>query len=175
MSTYTLLEFSDLESTNDFLKENHAYFPHMTFIKADYQSKGRGQFDRTWESEGSKNLLFSILLKKIHIDQNKRIKDWVIENIQQILLNYKCPTIYKEPNDLYIENKKICGILIEGELSDIHYDYLVIGVGLNVNQMHFNEQKAISMRYLLGYDISIKELFQTILTRLTQTYQRYVV
>jgi BirA family transcriptional regulator, biotin operon repressor / biotin---[acetyl-CoA-carboxylase] ligase len=175
MSTYTLLEFSSLESTNDFIKENHAYFPHMTFIRADHQTKGRGQFDRIWESEDSKNLLFSVLVKKINIDQRKKIKDWIIENIQQILLGYKLPTLYKEPNDLYIENKKICGVLIEGELDDFEYDFVVIGVGLNVNQIEFKEQNAISMKYLLNQDVSIKTLFDQVVTRLMQTYYRYIV
>jgi len=175
MSTFTLLEFSSLESTNDFLKENQAYFPHMTFIRADHQTKGRGQFDRIWESEAAKNLLFSVLVKKINIDQRKKIKDWIIENIQQILLGFKLPTLYKEPNDLYIENKKICGVLIEGELTETEYEYVVIGVGLNVNQIEFKEQNAISMKYLLNIDTSIKDLFDHIVTRLTQTYHRYIV
>ena len=172
---HTIIEFSNLDSTNDFLKENHSYFPHMTFIKTDYQTKGRGQFDRLWQSDAGKNLLFSILLKSIHVDQLQKIKQWVVDNIRHVLLSFKLSAIFKEPNDLYIEGKKICGILIEGNLTESNYDYLIIGIGINVNQTAFDGFSAISMKYLLSHDISVKVLFNQIVLRLLKTYHAYVV
>ncbi len=77
MISYTLLEFEELDSTSNFLKENQTYFPNMTIIKTNHQTQGRGQFDRQWESKAGENLLFSILLKDIDVSKTYDIKRWI--------------------------------------------------------------------------------------------------
>lgn len=87
MISYTLLEFDELISTSNFLKENQTYFPHMTFVKVNHQTEGRGQYDRKWESDANQNLLFSILLKHINVSNMLEIKRWVVSSIMKYLRN----------------------------------------------------------------------------------------
>src|SRR5690554_8185763 len=59
-----LMEFDIIDSTNEYLKNNYQKLPNFTIVKANYQTKGRGQFGRVWESNYNENLLFSLLIKK---------------------------------------------------------------------------------------------------------------
>jgi BirA family transcriptional regulator, biotin operon repressor / biotin---[acetyl-CoA-carboxylase] ligase len=171
MTSYTLLEFDNLESTSDFLKENHSYFPHMTFIRANYQSKGRGQYDRNWSSNASENLLFSILLK----DQNLnpiQIKTWIMESLISFIQSFKLIPYYKEPNDIYVEDQKICGILIETKSNGKEYDYVIVGIGLNVNQDQFDKLNATSIKLLTNINFQLKDVFSKLINVLMTDYKK---
>ncbi|MCR3906383.1 MAG: biotin--[acetyl-CoA-carboxylase] ligase [Tenericutes bacterium] len=174
MISYTLLEFDTLTSTSDFLKENYSYFPHMTLIKASFQSQGRGQYDRTWESNPNENLLFSILLKDINVSKAYEIKLWVMETLVQHLQNQGINVYFKEPNDLYVGDKKICGILIETKSSENNFDYVVIGIGLNINQTEFKNFDATSIKNELHQSIDIKKHFNQLLNLLVNQYEKYI-
>jgi BirA family biotin operon repressor/biotin-[acetyl-CoA-carboxylase] ligase len=171
MISYTLLEFDSLESTSDFLKENHSYFPHMTFIRSNYQTKGRGQFDRIWDSNKSENLLFSILLKDFILNPID-IKRWVMESLISFVQSFKLIPYFKEPNDIYVEDQKICGILIETKTNGKEYDYVIVGIGLNVNQMHFDKLNATSIKLLTKTDFHVKDVFTKLLNQLTSDYKK---
>ena len=157
MINYTLMEFEELESTSNFLKENHSYFPHMTIIRAYHQTKGRGQFNRQWESVPKENLLFSILLKDISFEKMESIKSDIRDTMVSFLADHGIYATFKEPNDIYVEHQKICGILIETKASHAHYDYIIIGIGLNVNQVDFQEDRPVSMRLItqVTYDLNV--------------------
>lgn len=166
---YTLLEFDVIDSTNDFLKEHHPYFPHFTCVRAGYQQKGRGQFDRLWESKAHENLLFSLLLKKIQSQDLDVLKSWVITQLCLFFNDYNIKPTFKEPNDLYVGDHKLCGILIETITSDTLFDVVIIGIGINVNQVVFETPHAISFARLTNQIYDIPALFQSIVLRLYQT------
>ncbi|TNF08298.1 MAG: biotin--[acetyl-CoA-carboxylase] ligase [Bacillota bacterium] len=174
MIPYTLLEFDEVDSTSNFLKENHTYFPHMTIIRADHQTEGRGQFDRKWESEPKDNILFSILLKDIKFDQMYKIKSWVITALMNFLHEHGILVSFKEPNDLYVDDKKICGILIETQSDYDAFNYAVIGIGMNVNQTVFNHPKATSLKIENDQTYDVDQLFEALLNTLMKEYQRIV-
>ncbi|MDY0074450.1 MAG: biotin--[acetyl-CoA-carboxylase] ligase [Acholeplasmataceae bacterium] len=171
---YTLLEFEELISTNDFLKENHSYFPHMTIIRANHQTKGRGQFERKWQSNASENILCSILLKKIKTHQSHEIKRWVLLSLIRFFENYGLVPSFKEPNDIYVNHQKIAGILIESLSSDIIFDHLIIGIGININQTEFEKIEATSLSKESHHTFDLKEVFNLFLKLLVASYPNYI-
>jgi len=171
MLNYTLLEFDSLESTNDFLKENHSYFPHLTIIRTNYQTKGRGQYDRTWSSNPNDNLLFSILIKDSKVNPFQ-IKSWILEALMTFFQSFNLIPFYKEPNDIYINEKKICGILIETKATNKDFDYIIIGVGLNINQQSFDGLNATSLKIETSQTFHIKQLFQKLIDEMIKGYKK---
>ncbi len=174
MVAYTLLEFEELTSTNDFLKENHTYFPHFTFIRADVQTQGRGQYDRTWQSNKGENLLFSVLLKQVNASQSDALKRWIMDTLIDVLQSIGISPHFKEPNDLYVDDKNICGILIESMSMEHIFDVVIIGVGLNVNQMDFHGMNATSIQKQLHKSLGLHELFKQIVEAMASAYPRYL-
>ncbi|MBN2300352.1 MAG: biotin--[acetyl-CoA-carboxylase] ligase [Acholeplasmataceae bacterium] len=175
MISHTLLEFEELSSTSNFLKENQTYFPNMTFIRTNHQTQGRGQYDREWESQAGENLLFSILLKDINVSKAYDIKKWITTTLMLYFQKKDINVSFKEPNDIYFHDKKLCGILIETQSSSHIFDYVVIGIGINVNQVAFANEKATSIRQILSQKINISHLFNELLTMLTESYQHYIL
>lgn len=126
-------------------------------ILAEFQSAGKGQGKKQWESEAFKNLLFSIIIKpvtKTNTDPfiiNKTIALGLHQFISQLLPNEKVEI--KWPNDLLVNNKKICGILIENNFTGNSLNYSVVGIGLNVNQ-NFLSAKHIDACSLVDFNKS---------------------
>lgn len=175
MQSYTLLEFESLGSTNDFLKENHSYFPHMTFIRADHQEKGRGQHDRLWSSKPNENITCSVLLKDIDILKMPQIKAWIVDGLLAFLNEQGVNARFKEPNDLYVNDKKIAGILIETQSLEETFDYIIIGIGLNVNQTDFEGLNATSVAMETEPVESVTSFFRTLMSFLLTLYPRYLL
>lgn len=138
------IHLDSVDSTNSYLKKHYKELDNYTFVSANYQTNGKGRNDRDWKSENGKNLLFSLLLlDKQLISHYKELSIITAYSIIKELekLNIKDLSI-KWPNDVYVKDKKICGILLESvSVNDI--ECLVIGVGLNVNQENFNGEYRI--------------------------------
>lgn len=156
----TELRFKEMGSTSDYLKENYKDFSDFTVVRTDHQTKGRGQFDRTWQSEANKNLLCSVLLKDVEISKMDKIKNIVINSLSTTIKSYGLIPRFKAPNDLYINDKKICGILIENLIQDTCYLYVVIGFGLNVNQTEFTNLNATSIALENKITVDVESLYQ---------------
>jgi BirA family transcriptional regulator, biotin operon repressor / biotin---[acetyl-CoA-carboxylase] ligase len=167
---YTLIEFAELDSTNTLLKTYFDAFPHMTIIRTDYQTKGRGRYQRTWKSNKNENILFSILLKDIKVKQIEKINNWIIDTLIEFLFNKKLNPHFKKPNDIYIEDKKIAGLLFETKTIKDVFEYIVIGIGLNVNQKVFDFPQATSMSLETSETYHIKTLFQELFKDLLDKY-----
>ena len=134
------------------------------------QTKGRGQMNGLWESEQGKNLTFSVLkkVKDLPVQDQFLISICVSLAVYNTLKALKIPDIrVKWPNDILSGNFKICGILIENNISGFQITSSVIGIGLNVNQITFkNQPKAASLHLLLGEEIDLDELLKAILNNL---------
>lgn len=137
----------ELDSTNSVLLDKKNNFSHNgTVVLAEKQVKGKGRKDRIWYSAKSQNLTFSILLTdKKYFRKNLSLINfavslsvaYAIENLHQIR------TEVKWPNDVLVGGKKIAGILLESVSQGSTIDKVVIGVGLNVNQVLFQGNFAI--------------------------------
>ncbi len=183
------IKIEKLNSTNayllDLLKDNN--FSEGVVLVGVEQMDGRGQRGTTWESEPGKNLTFSILLKphflKIH-DQfflSQAVSLGVVKFIIQCLnleepnplnLDTNERVKIKWPNDVYVDNKKIAGILIENSLLSDSINYSIVGIGLNVNQIHFSATLAnpTSLKKIVGRDFDLENCLRQLCFCIEETY-----
>lgn len=159
--SYRIIHFDEIDSTNNYLKNSYKLLDNFTFVTTDYQSKGKGRNDRVWTSKKGENLMFSLLIKDTSLLKKYSALSIISAAEVAILLEtYGIKNVsIKWPNDVYVNDKKICGILLEGQI----LEYLVIGVGLNVNQKEFPDGlRRPATSYLLetGEKLNIDELKQ---------------
>lgn len=144
------------DSTNEVLREmiRKEKFPEGFVVHTDFQTAGKGQIGNSWESESGKNILFSLVLfpQKIRPDQQFLISQLVSLGIKNTLDEFTDGITVKWPNDIYWNNKKIAGILIENSLQGKQIKFTVVGVGLNVNQTEFvaSAPNPVSLRQIIG-------------------------
>ena len=171
-------------STNTLLKELIAKgeWPNgERFIRAGYQTAGRGQTGNGWESEADKNLLCSILLppnKNLHF-LNIAVSVAVHRVIQSVLCqcNGLCSVLsIKWPNDIYWKDKKVAGILVENAIVGSEVKYSIAGIGLNVNQTEFKSDapNPISLKQIYGTDFVVDELMQKLYAEVQRTWEEDV-
>jgi BirA family biotin operon repressor/biotin-[acetyl-CoA-carboxylase] ligase len=125
-----------LDSTNTWAKELAAQgAPEGTLVLAEEQREGRGRMGRRWVSPGYVNLLFSLLLRpRIHKDQVfLTTMILALATIEAIKSRTGLTSTIKWPNDIFARGKKLGGILTEFSLRQEDIDYVVVGLGLNVN------------------------------------------
>ena len=134
---YKEIHFDTIDSTNLYLKENYQSLDDFLIVSSDYQSLGRGRNERIWKSNKGENLLFSLLLKRQDIiSQGGFLSLVAAVSVSEILIKHGFKGVsIKWPNDIYIDGKKAVGILLEGQIKE----YLVIGIGVNVNQEDFED------------------------------------
>ncbi len=147
-----IIKLSATASTNDFLKQLNSTqkLEDYTVIITEHQTQGKGQRGSQWSVNPHKNLTFSILITNM-LTQNASIFDLNIAistAIIQALNKLEIPKLnIKWPNDILSEGKKIAGILIENNISSSGSISSVVGIGLNVNQIHFeNLPQASSLK-----------------------------
>jgi len=168
--------FESIDSTNNCAKAVAACGAHEgTIVVAEEQTAGRGRLGRIWKSNANENLMFSIVLRpNIDHDAINLLPLYVAvalsEGIEHLTgMKAEC----KWPNDLLINKKKVCGILIEASLRQNTVEHVVIGIGINVNQTRFDEPlkaKATSLKLEVGSNIDRNELFREILACLEKEY-----
>ena len=170
---YHYLHFDEIDSTNNYLKNSYQLLDNFTFVSADYQSKGKGRNDRVWESIKGLNLMFSILIKDPKLLEVSTILSLTTAvEFAKLLERYGIDNVsIKWPNDVLIGDKKVCGILLEGQLPN----YLVIGVGLNVNQKEFHNnlrRPATSMSNELDKDIDLEDLKEQLFPNIINNFNK---
>lgn len=156
------IHFNEIDSTNTYLKENYRIYKNLSFVDASYQSKGKGRLGRKWEASKDEALMFSVLIKDKKLLQNSPILSLVagsavFKYLQQIGLEN---VSIKWPNDIYVNGKKICGILLES-VSHEKIDAVIIGIGLNVNQETFPEgfyRTPTSIRLETGSTMDLRDI-----------------
>ena len=153
------IRLKDVPSTNEYIAENAATLENGTVVAADFQSKGRGRLDHKWVGEKGKALMFSILLKT-SLPQSLKVKTVFVCALAiklAIKKLYGITSYIKWPNDIYIENKKVAGILCQMQENSV-----ICGMGINVNQEEFKgeiKEKASSLYLITGIK---KELFEVL-------------
>lgn len=167
------IHFDEIDSTNKYLKDNFETLENFTFVSSDYQSGGKGREDRTWHSNKHENLLFSFLIKNKSLLKKFNVLSIGTATLVARFLELKGlkNVSVKWPNDVYVNDKKICGILLEGNVDK----FLAIGVGLNVNQTLFDGDYRVnptSMKIELKENINLEalevELFEFIFKHINQ-------
>ena len=172
-----IIKLDAIDSTNSYLKKiiSNKDVSDSTIVTAEFQTKGKGQLGANWESEDSKNLIFSIYKKDLGI----KVKDQFIISIIVSLALIKTlkknnlPNLrIKWPNDIMSENKKICGILIENIVKEKHIKHAVIGIGLNVNQTIFdNLPNASSIKKITGNTHNKDEILKELANNINRSFE----
>lgn len=173
-----LIHFDEIDSTNNYAKKiANEGCPHGTVIVAERQTMGRGRLGRCWESLNSDGLWFSIVLKPDMEPEKISIVTLaaaiaVVEGINETQ-GIVCGI--KWPNDIILNNYKLGGILTELSAEPEHINYVVVGIGINVNQERnaFDDEiknKATSIKIYLGKTVSRVRLLEGILSKFEKVY-----
>lgn len=171
-----IVKLNATDSTNLYLKNLilSTSPKDYTVVVAETQLKGRGQMGTTWESEAGKNLTFSVLKRivGVSVSDQFRLNQCVSLAIYETLWQLQVPDLsIKWPNDILSGRSKVCGILIENILSGNKLQASIIGIGLNVNQMEFNNLPNVSsLKRLLGQSLNLEELLRSIIDNLKRQF-----
>lgn len=170
--------FSELDSTNRYLKELAKEGATAgTVIIANKQSAGRGRLGRSFFSPEGTGIYMSILLRpEIELQKSVRITSMAAVAVARAIEQVSgIETKIKWVNDIFLNGKKVCGILTESGISTITgtLEYAVLGIGINVGNMQFPEELkdiATSICNECSYTITRNELIVEILKELEDWY-----
>ena len=142
-----------------------------TVFVADYQTRGRGQHSRFWESKTG-GLYYSLLINDpLTVTKDSSFTTLVAQRLGNIIFDITEMTVKVEwPNDLIVQDKKLGGILCERGTYHLSRNFLVIGIGLNLNQLEFSDNlqaSAISLRQITGKEYNKTVFIESITKELT--------
>ena len=148
-----------VDSTNSEVRRRFETLDNLSVIAAVSQTAGRGQGDHTWHSRVGVNLTFSLLLKfgdgfSLASRDQIAITYMMTLSLLSYLRNKNVKARIKWPNDIWVDDRKICGILIENVLTGPEMKYSIVGVGLNINETDFPSDlpNPTSLAILTGRD-----------------------
>lgn len=171
-----IIRLEEIDSTNRYLKDyREEGDEEMIVAVADYQAAGKGQGTHTWESEKGKNLLFSI---KVYPHWIPVRRQFVLSMagalaVKDALDSYVGNITLKWPNDVYWNDQKISGTLIENTIDSKGIKSCVFGIGLNVNQLvfHSDAPNPVSLAQILGHEVDRDEVLKKILDGFEKYYE----
>lgn len=168
--------FQTIDSTNNCARAlAGCWAEEGTVVIAEEQTAGKGRLGRTWLATPGENLTFSIILRPSLPSEEMNLLPLLVavgvaRAVESVIsMNVQC----KWPNDLLLDGKKFAGVLMEGVLSNNAVDYVVVGIGINVNQTLFPPElaeRATSLRLATGASINRDTLFRAILHSLETEY-----
>jgi len=151
--------------------------PEGAVIVANQQTAGRGQRGRVWETHPFQNLTTSIVLKPSFLEAEEHfyLTKVVTLALIQLLTERQVKDVkVKWPNDIYVGDHKIAGILIENQLKGNRIGTSVLGIGLNVNQINFPNylQKATSLKLITGQHELVTMILEELCESIEANYLR---
>ena len=156
----------EIDSTNSELRRRLQSLDNLSVIAARYQTAGRGQGTHTWLSPEDENLTFSILLRfgkggivQLPATEAVRITQAATLSIRSFLLSEGVQSRIKWPNDIWVADRKICGMLIENILDGPNVAFSIVGIGVNLNQQSFDPAlpNPVSLAQLTGRRYPLRE------------------
>ena len=182
-----LIELSEIDSTNMYAMEQiHAQKALSGSVyQTDFQTNGKGQHGRIWESQRGENLLCTYILE---LNTLKQGKNWVPSEqlglsaavalgTQAFFMEFAGEeTKIKKPNDIYWRDRKAGGILIENIVRGTDWTWTVIGIGLNINQTQFSNEAGnpVSLKQITGKDWDIKTMQKKLATALSASLNSWL-
>jgi len=161
-------------STNDIAVDyaNEGKLSEGAIVITHDQTAGKGQRGNHWESAPGKNLTFSVMLKPQFVsivrqfDLNIIVSLGILDYLKTLQSGFQV----KWPNDIYFEDKKVCGILIQNFLKKQNIDKSIVGIGLNVNQEAFKIATATSLSQINGSTYELQEVLENIASCIEARY-----
>ncbi|TSA17632.1 biotin--[acetyl-CoA-carboxylase] ligase [bacterium] len=169
--------FETIDSTNACARTlGDAGTQEGAVVVTNFQTSGRGRLGRTWLAEPDANLLFSVLLRpRISVDVSGQLTLYASVSIARAIEQcVGAPVECKWPNDLLLNGKKFCGILLENSSQQSELSYAVIGAGINVNQQSLSPEiasRATSLSIETGKTFDRKQVFHVVLQELDLLYK----
>ena len=161
------IHLEQIDSTNAYLQRLQSECDIRKWVvSADMQTAGKGMGSNSWESEVGKNLTFSLALDVSFLTAEKQfllseaVPLGIVEVLDKLLPVEKLSI--KWPNDIYYENRKLAGILINSTIKANMMGISIIGIGLNVNQMQFQDWPThpVSLKLITGKDFELQPLLE---------------
>ncbi|AHF79760.1 biotin--[acetyl-CoA-carboxylase] ligase [Thermococcus paralvinellae] len=171
-----IIYLQEVDSTNEFAKGIAPQEEEGTVIVADIQTKGKGRKLRVWSSPKG-GLWMSIILKpNVHPKHLTKLVFISALAVVETLAEFGIESKIKWPNDVLVGGKKICGILSEGKYSENRVEYVILGLGINVNNELPKELKdtATSIREVLGFEVPLIDVFKKLIGKLDKEYLQYL-
>ncbi len=155
-----IVELEETDSTNSWVAANRDALEMPSLVYARRQTAGRGQRGNSWESEPERNLCASAFFSPAGIPPHMQfaVSEAVALAVTDLLEEYGVEAKVKWPNDIYVGDRKICGILIEHAVTPGRILYTIAGMGVNLNQKRFvsDAPNPVSLTQLTGeeYDVA---------------------
>ncbi|NFR42414.1 biotin--[acetyl-CoA-carboxylase] ligase [Clostridium botulinum] len=178
----TIQYYFELPSTNKTAKQlaDNNNVNNGTLIIAEKQTLGKGRFDRKWTSPSSGIWMSLILKPNIPPSEASKITQIAAASVYKALLNFGINVSIKWPNDIFINGKKLCGILTEMKCDIDRIHYLVLGIGLNVNlnaEEITDELKDIATSLKLEFNKTFSKslILSEILNNFEPLYEKFIL
>lgn len=173
-----IIVLNEVESTNNYA--SHLILSNAaeegTVVLTQFQKNGRGQLGNGWESEAGKNMLATVILYPRFLNAGKQflLSKIVSLSLVEFLKNKSGDVSIKWPNDIYVGNKKIAGILIENSIKGSTLFSSLLGIGLNLNQQKFlsDAPNPISLNQITGEEYNIETVVFEILESIFKWYKK---
>lgn len=154
-----IVRLEEVDSTNSYIMREVSRLDAPVMVSAVRQTAGQGQRGNSWEAEPGKNLTFSIFYRPFQLPPMAQfaMSEAVALAVVDFLGRHGIEAKVKWPNDIYVGDKKICGILIRHSVMGGAVSYSVIGVGIDVNQTVFlsDAPNPVSMKQITGVDYNL--------------------
>lgn len=168
-----------VDSTNRYLRDEADNLwvegKEIVAVTARHQTAGRGQRGNVWSSKDGENLLLSMLVRpgnSLEVANQFLLSQAVAVSLHAAMKCYGIETRLKWPNDIYVGNRKLAGTLVELDYSGAFVNQAIVGIGLNVNQTEFPpmDRVPVSMKMLLGRDVSVEDVMRDVLCNFSHYY-----
>ncbi|MDO5760400.1 MAG: biotin--[acetyl-CoA-carboxylase] ligase [Bacteroidota bacterium] len=179
MYKYEILKLDSVDSTQTFLMERDENLDLQEFytVYTSNQSAGKGQGEHKWESEKDKNICFSFLLRPVFINPADQyiITQIISLAIVQTLRDYGLKEVkIKWPNDIYVKENKICGILVQNKIIGREFATSYVGIGININQTQFSfAPNPTSLCLETNKEFDKYKVFQKVMQNIIDLYTKY--
>ena len=169
-----IIHLSDVDSTNNFAAKlfSDKLCQNGSVIMSDCQTNGKGQRGSIWQSENGKNLLCTFVYRPDNLSvENQAQINWATSlAVLKTLGKFGLIAKIKWPNDVLVNETKICGILIENQVSGNFLSTSFIGIGLNINQQNFFDFPATSIRNETGNTFLIREILDGLIKEMNHYF-----
>lgn len=156
---FEIIAIPSTDSTNSWVAANRDSLPMPVLVYTRWQRAGRGQRGNSWESEPGKNLLASALFRPAGVEPRAQfcVSEAVALAVTDLLDHYGVEAKVKWPNDIYVDDRKICGILIENAVMPGEILRSIAGIGINLNQERFlsDAPNPVSLTQITGEIYSV--------------------
>ncbi len=171
-----IIKVDAIDSTNIFLRDlnREKQFTDSVCVVARKQLAGKGQMGTIWQSNPGENLTCSVFMpvKGVELADQFYISIIVSLAVYDTLNEFEIPKLsIKWPNDILSDKQKICGILIENVVKNGSLIGVIVGVGINVNQIQFdNLPLATSLKLIVGQNYDVEEVLKSFLTKIEERF-----